>query len=112
MKKAVALLVVMMLVLSISLCAFAEDRNTELVLIKNEEDTAAHSMHRGLLAEVPCVTVNTVTLKADGSYLWEKVLKSADGSDSVYCRYLFEGTYENAKKNRVSLSAAVKCTFE
>ena len=112
MKKAVALLVVIMLVLSISLCAFAEDRNTELVLIKNEEDTAAHSMHRGLLAEVPCVTVNTVTLKTDGSYLWEKVLKSADGSDSVYCRYLFEGTYENAKKNRVSLSAAVKCTFE
>ena len=115
MSKALALVLAVMMVLSVGTIGAAtaegEYFNAELTLVIDAEETAAHSMHRGLLAEVPCETVNTVTLTDDGAYVWEKTLQSVDGAE-ISCNYVFTGTYQFDKKGRVELNPAETCTYE
>ena len=113
MKKVLAFALAAMMALGMGTMAFAEGEpiSAELTLVLSVEDTAAHSMHQGLLAEVPCETTNKVTLNDDGTYIWEKTLASVD-SDEVFCHYVFTGTYQPGKKGRMELNPAETCTFE
>lgn len=81
------------------------------VLKVDAGQTAANSMHNGLLHEHPCETVNTLTLRKDGSYTWQKVLASTEEDGQIYCEYTFEGTYEPGKPAKLKLNPAEKCTF-
>ena len=112
MNRILAFVLAVMMILGTGI-ATAEDAyfNAVLTLVIDAEETAAHSMHRGLLAEVPCETVNTVTLTEDGGYVWEKTLRSVDGEE-ISCNYVFTGTYQFDKKGRVELNPAETCTFE
>lgn len=118
MNKVLAFALAAMMVLIAGTVGLAEGENgyvdAVLTLVMNAEDTAAHSMHRGLLAECPAETINTVTLSEDGTYVWEKTLQSVDAAEdaAVFCKYVFEGTYQLGKKERLELNPAETCTFE
>ena len=115
MNRVLAFVLAAMMVLSmgtiVAASAESEYISAVLTLVMNAEDTAAHSMHRGLLAQVPCETTNTVTLTEDGAYTWEKTLQPVDG-DEIFCKYVFTGTYQFDKKGRVEMTPAETCTFE
>lgn len=91
--------------------AEGETLSAVLTLTMDAEQTAAHSMHRGLLAECPGETTNTLTLNEDGTYIWEKTLQSTEGTE-VFCKYTFRGSYEMDKKGRAVLNPAETCDFE
>lgn len=112
MKKALAFLITTVMLLCLCVSASAEDTvSATLTLVKDAEETAQHSMHRGILADCPCETVDTLTLNEDGTYILEKTLQSLDMENNpVFCKYVFGGRYETGKT--IVLNPAETCTYE
>lgn len=100
-----------MLICMVPMAMAAGEVEGVYVLKVDAEMTAANSMHGGLLHEYPCETVNTLTLRKDGSYTWQKVLTSIDETAQVRCEYTFEGTYEPGNPSKLKLNPAEKCSF-